>query len=558
VLLAVLAYIPAFDAGWVWDDDDYVTENRELRSLEGLGRIWFEFGAVPQYYPLVHTTFWLEYRLWGTSAAGYHAVNIALHALAAMLAWRLMRRLGLAGAWVAAAIFAVHPVHVESVAWVTERKNVLSAVFYLGSFLMFLRFRPTGEEEPKGLPAYAGALALFAGALLAKTVTASLPAAILVVAWWKQGRLTARSVVPTLPMFGMGVVAASVTVWMERSHVGAVGPTWDLSWIERSLIASRALLFYLEKLLWPRSLSFVYERWVVEPASPVWWISPLVVGATVLVLYVFRDRIGRGPLAAALLFGGTLFPALGFLDVYPMRFSFVADHFQYLASLAPIAALTAGGATVLSRWAPRSDVLRSVIAGRLTGTLAALTWVQSGLYRDEETLFRDAAEKSPRAFLAHNNLGGILLARGETEGARRHFRAALDAAPDFPEAMVNMGLVEENDGRLREAESWYRRAIDVDPAFADAHNNLGIVLARSGDLEGSVNSFRRAVAHRVAFPKAWYNLGVALLALGREEEAIEALERSVSLEPEESAFRRALERARPGNQGRTDSAIQPR
>ena len=546
MLLVALAYVPALGAGWVWDDDDYVTENRTLRSLHGLGSIWFEIGAVPQYYPLVHTSFWIEHRLWGLDPAGYHAVNVLLHAVAAILAWRVLRRLDVPGAWVAAAIFALHPVQVESVAWVTERKNVLSAVCYLGALLAYLRF-----ERSRGARAYAGALTLFVAALLSKTVTASLPAAILVVAWWKRGRLTRRDIEPTLPLFALGAAAGLLTVWMEKHHVGAAGAGWDLSLLDRTLIASRASLFYLGKLVWPDPLSFVYARWDVHATPWVWWGSLAIVAGALLALFRLRSRIGRGPLAASLLFGGTLFPALGFFDLYPMRFSFVADHFQYLACLAPIAALVAVVATPPSAWRRGASAAVLVI-------LSALTWNQCKVYKDEETLFRDAAEKIPRAFLAQNNLGGILLERGEVEEARRRFEAALAAAPDFPEALVNMGLVAEHEGKLGEAEARYRRALAIDPAFADAHNNLGIVLARSGNMEGAIAAFRKAVAHRKEFPRASYNLGVALLAVGRRAEGVEALERAVSLSPEEPAFRSALEWARNPGQPDVDSSTQDR
>jgi Tfp pilus assembly protein PilF len=537
VLLVVVAYVPALGNGWIWDDDDYVTENRTLRSLEGLREIWFEIGAVPQYYPLVHTTFWIEYRLWGDRPFGYHAVNVALHAANALLAWTLLRRLGVPGAFWAAALFAVHPVHVESVAWVTERKNVLSTALDLSAFLAWLRFRPFDAESKGSSRFYAAALLLYLGALFSKTVTASLPAAILVVTWWKRGRLSRREVLPTLPMFAIGAGMGLLTVWMERAHVGAAGAHWDLSFFDRLLVASRAILFYLGKLVWPHPLAFVYERWDVEAAGWVWKAAPLVLLGAIALLFASRGRIGRGPLAAALLFGGTLFPALGFFDVYPMRFSFVADHFQYLASLSPIAAVAAFAASRLDARA------LSALGTAVVLALGVLSWKQCSIYENEEVLWRDTAEKVPSAFIAQNNLGGILLERGEVAEARRRFDAALAAEPEYAEAHVNLGLVAEREGRPDEAAARYRRALSIDPAFADAHNNLGIVLAQVGDLEGAIASFRRAVAHRKTFAKAHYNLGLALLRAGRAGEAVPPLERAVDLAPEDPDAKKALEQA---------------
>jgi Tfp pilus assembly protein PilF len=339
-------------------------------------------------------------------------------------------------------------------------------------------------------------------------------------------------------MFAIGAGMGLLTVWMEKAHVGAAGAHWDLSFLDRVLVASRAVLFYLGKLVWPHPLAFVYERWDVDAAGWAWKAVPFVVLGATGALFALRGRIGRGPLAATLLFGGTLFPALGFFDVYPMRFSFVADHFQYLASLAPIAAVAAFAA---SRLGGRAS---PALGAAVLLVLGVLTWKQCAIYADEETLWRDTAEKVPSAFIAQNNLGGILLERGEISEARRRFDAALAAEPEYAEAHVNLGLVAEREGRPDEAAARYRRALSIDPAFADAHNNLGIVLAQAGDLEGAIASFRKAIAHRKTFSKAHYNLGLALLGAGRAGEAVPPLERAVDLAPEDPDAKRALDEAR--------------
>ncbi|MDM7913692.1 MAG: O-GlcNAc transferase, partial [Candidatus Eisenbacteria bacterium] len=343
----LLAYAPAMRAGFLWDDDDHVTENVALRSLGGLARIWLEPGATPQYYPLVHTSFWIEYHLWGTSPLGYHLVNVLLHVTVALLFGLALSRLSVPGAWWAAAFFALHPVHVETVAWITERKNLLSALFYLLALLAWLRGHPIGENKPlagggtASSSAHPGswilAFVFFLASLLTKTVTASFPVAILLLHWWKEGRIGRRLLASLAPFFVAGFLLGLQTVSIERRIVGAQGEEWNLSPLARTAIAGRALWFYLAKLIAPVRLSFIYPRWDVESLRWIATLAPLAFAATIAALWFLRRRIGRGPLVACLFFAGTLFPALGFFDVYPFRYSFVADHFQYHASLGAIA-----------------------------------------------------------------------------------------------------------------------------------------------------------------------------------------------------------------------------
>ncbi len=545
VVLVLLAYLPALGAGFIWDDDDHVTENPTLRTADGLRRIWLEVGAVPQYYPMVHTTFWIEYRMWGLNPLGYHLTNILLHAASAILLWRLLKRLEVPGAWLAAAVFGCHPVHVESVAWVTERKNVLSAAFYLGAAHAWLSFRPLeggpsqGRESWRGYPAV---VALFLGALLSKTVTATFPAAMLVLAWWRTGRVAARQIAPAAPLLALGAGMGILTAWMERSVVGASGGAWDLSLVERVLVAGRAAWFYLAKLLWPHPLVFIYPRWPIDPHAAAQYAFPLGAAAVLFFFWSMRGRIGRAPLAGSLFFAGTLFPALGFLNVYPMRYSFVADHFQYLASLGVLVPLVAWAANSLARrgsW----PLLAPALGAVALAVLGAATLRQSSAYSDPEALWRDTLAKNPDAFSAHNNLGALLLARGSTPEAREHFEEAARIAPEAPEAYDNLGIVLHRDGRYDDAIASYLRALAIDPAFADAHNNLAITLAAIGKMDEAVSHFEQAIRHRPAFARARYNLGLALLRLGRVPEAYAQLSEAVRYDPLDPDMRRGLEEA---------------
>jgi hypothetical protein len=352
VLLALAAYAPVISGGFIWDDDAYVTENATLRSVDGLRRIWFEPIASPQYYPLVFTTFWAEYRMWGLSPAGYHLTNVLLHGFNGVLLWFGLRALRAPAPWLIAAVFVLHPVHAESVAWVTERKNVLSGLFYLAAALAYFRFSPpeAGDtRHPHRWGWYFVALGLFVCALLSKTVTATLPAALLLMLWWRRGSVRWRDVVPLAPFFLAGVVLGLYTVWLEKHHVGATGQDWTLSPVDRCLVAGRALWFYAGKLGWPADLSFIYPRWSVDAGAAWQYVYPVAVVVVLVGLWVARRRVGLGPLVACLFFAGTLFPALGFFDVYPMRFSFVADHFQYLASAGLLACLVAAGQAAMRR-----------------------------------------------------------------------------------------------------------------------------------------------------------------------------------------------------------------
>jgi tetratricopeptide (TPR) repeat protein len=521
VLLVFLAYLPALRGGFIWDDDAYVTQNPTLHDLGGLQRLWFKVGAVPQYYPVVHTTFWLEYHLWGLNPTGYHLINVLLHAAAAILLWRVLLRLQIPGAWLAAALFALHPVEVESVAWITERKNVLSAIFYFAAALAYLRFAPW--KEPGGPSRlrwswYLGALVLFLAALLSKTVTCSLPAALLLVCWWEKGRIQRGDVMPLLPFFVLGAGLGLMTAWIEKYHVGAQGADWSLTLGERCLIAGRALWFYAGKLAWPVQLTFIYPRWNIETEAGWQWLFPIAAIGVVAGLWLARHRIGKGPLVAVLFFTGTLGPALGFVNVYPMRYSFVADHFQYLAGVGLIVLAAAG----LNR-VPR------VIPAALVVLLGALTWQQAGIYRNLETLWRDTLAKNPDCWMAHNNLGPLLRSQGRIEEAMEHYHQALRINPNNAETLNNLGVTLATKGRFDEAIENYRQALEINPNFSDALNNLGAALTAKGRLDEAIENYRKAIQINPNYCDALDNLGTALTIQGRFDGAIENYRKAIQI-----------------------------
>ena len=524
-VVTLVAYIPALTGDFLWDDAGHVT-NPALQSWSGLGRIWFEVGATQQHYPLLHTAFWLEHRVWGDAPVGYHLINVLWHLTSACLFVALLRRLAVPGAVLAGLVFALHPVCVESVAWISEQKNTLSTVCYLAAALAWLRF-----QNERRLGRYVVASLWFLAALLTKTVTATLPAALLVVAWWRHGRLSWRDDVrPLLPWFALRLAAGLGTAWFEAAQIGAKGDDFSLGASERGLLAGRVVWFYLGKLLWPADLMFFYPRWTIDTRVFWQWSFP-VAAMAVIAASVWWRRRDRAPLAAALLFGGTLFPVLGFVNVYPFVFSYVADHFQYLANLALIAFLAAAATRGFARlrWPGWSG---PAIAAGVLVLLGGLTWRQSGTYRDVFALYEATLARNPASWVAHLNLGTALDEVGETEKSLPHLRRALELKPGFPETLNSLGNVLNRLGRSREALPLLEQAVRIQPRFAGAHNTLGATLMALGRAADGIAEFRRALAIDPALTIAQVNYGWALGSQGRVAEAVEQFEQARRLQPD--------------------------
>jgi tetratricopeptide (TPR) repeat protein len=534
VALVVAAYVPVWQAGYVWDDDAHITDNTTLRDLSGLRRIWLQPHATPQYYPLVHTTFWCEYHLWGLHPLGYHLSNVLLHAVNALLLWCVLRRLGLPAAWWLAGLFALHPVHVESVAWVTERKNVLSALCYLGSLLAWLRCWQEDESQPRraGWPFYGMSLLLFLCALLSKTVTCSLPAVFLLLRWWKQGRVSRGYALATLPFFVLGLPLALHTMALEKTHVGAHGAEWSWSVVERGLIAGRVLWFYAGKLLFPWRLAFMYPRWQVSASS--WWqyLFPAAVLALLLALYVGRRRLGRGPLVAVLFFIGTLVPALGFFNVYPMRYSFVADHFQYLASIGVLVLAGAGCQYLLARW---SVPQRGVVGGAVLTILGILTWQQARVYHDALTLWNDTLAKNPNCWMAYMNRAKAHLELGQADEALADCAHAVEVKPDLREghglagAYAGRGDAYRDLGQKQQALDDYNRALALEPDVAEVYGSRGLVYDQLGDTAQAIRDYNRAIELKSTEPDVYVNRGTAYQKMGEMPRALADFTRAIEL-----------------------------
>ena len=554
VLVTFVAYLPAMRGDFIWDDDAHVTR-RQLRSLHGLYLIWFDPSATQQYYPLLHSAFWLEHRLWGDSTLGYHLLNVALHAAAALLVMRIMRRLltdkfaawADSAAFLAAALFALHPVYVESVAWITEQKNTLSIVFYLSALLVYLRFDRTRTLRPWLL-----ATLLFVLGLLSKTVIATLPAALLVIFWWLRGRLSwKRDVVPLLPWFLLGAVGGLFTAWVEHELIGAKGRAFDLSAVQRFLLAGRVVWFYLYQLFWPADLIFVYPRWTIDPASAWQWLYPVALAGLLAALMLLARR-SRAPLAAFLFFAGSLFPVLGFFNVFPFLYSYVADHFQYVASLGVVALVACGLARAAARF--RSPALQSAILLPLPLFFGYLTLQQSRIYVNNQTLYEVTIERNPNCWMAYNNLGLVLKNKGRFEEALTLIQRSLDLYPENPDAIENMGTALNGLGRPEEAIAAYRRALKLRPGNPGALANMANALVSLGRHPEAIECLQQALRLDPRNARLYGNFGAALEAAGRPADAVAAYRRALEIDPQEPGVRSKLDVALAATQS-PDRAI---
>ena len=428
----------------------------------------------------------------------------------------------------AAAIFALHPVHVETVAWISEQKNTLSAVFYLSAMWCYLHFDMRRERRW-----YLFAAGLFVLGLLCKTVTATLPAALLVIFWWQRGSLSwRRDVVPLLPFFAVGAAAGLFTAWVERTLIGAEGNEFTRSVVERGLLAGRVFWFYLYKLFLPINLTFIYPRWQIDPAEWWQWLFSVTAAAWFAILWLLRGRV-RAPLAGMLFFAGTLFPVLGFINVYPFLFSLVADHFQYLASLGVIVLVAAGimlmpiGANSAARWVRRGLCLL------LLATLGTLTWRQSKMYSDPIALYQTTIDRNPRCWMAYNNMGTVLDAHGKIAEALEQFRTALQIRPNDAFPNRNVGSCLLRLGHPEQAIPYLEKAVQAEPKYMDAYYQLGLAWSALHKWDRAADAFVQALLRHPQNPSViHHNLGVAMANLGRLDDAIDQFRESTRLDPD--------------------------
>ena len=527
---AFLAYLPAIRGGILWNDRDYLTAPA-LQHLSGLFKIWFVIGATQQYYPVLHSAFWIEHHLWNDAMAGYHMADIAFHAMAACLFARVLRKLwgpGIAhdAEWLAALILVLHPVCVESAAWITEQKNTLSAVFYFASALAYLHF-----DESRSGRTYRAAFALYILALLSKTTTVTLPATLLVLLWWRRGGLRWRQdVCPLLPWLVTGGALGLFVSWVERKYIGAEGAPFALTFGQRVVVAGYAVWFYAAKDIWPSHLVFFYPKWRPDPTALWQWFFPAGLAGLATVLWCFRRR-ARSPLAVLLCFAGVLFPVSGFFNFYGSLYSFVADHWQYLALPVVVGAVASGLAFMLKWFSPLERRAIAALGLALPVPLGLLTWHQCSIYRDNQTLYRDTLARNPGCWMAYNNLGEEQMEAGRFAEAAADFQHSVQLEAGYFESHYNLGNALAHTGRWPEAVAEYRAALLIRPGNSNIHDNLAIVLAKMGREEDALGEYETAVSLDPGNEQAHNNLGNQLARMGRLAEAVDQYEQALRIDP---------------------------
>ena len=547
-LLVAVSYFPALSGGFVWDDVT-LPESTPLHTWSGLAQIWFTPRGLIRhevhYCPLLYTTFWLEHKLWGLTPFGYHLVNLLLHTGVVLLLWRLLLRLGVPGAWFAAAVFAVHPLHVESVAWVMGRKDLLATVFYLSSVLAYIRCTemPRGRRRGKH---YLLAMALFVLGLLSKSIIVTLPVVLLLWHWWRHGRVTLADCSRTLPFFlvGLGIGLADYVYSAGLEQI-----SFAYTPLERGLIAAHALAFYVGKLLWPTGLTGIYPHWEPGIGDTLAWVGVAGFVAAVAVLWCCRRQLGRGPLAGVLFFAVALSPVLGFVDFGHMEFSFVADRYQYLAGIGLIA-VVAAAASRACQWglgalpAPRTRPARLAIGAAGAAILAVaglLTWNHASLYRNPGTFFTHVIAHNPQARGAHYNLGLYLETEGRYGEAHAAFQTAHELQPDEPSPLHNIGVLLARQGRHEEAIAPYREALRLNPQHQNTMRGLAAVLINTGALlseqghpEAAAARYREVLRFNPQHQVAMRNMAAVRMNQGRYAEALASAQQVIARYPDDA------------------------
>jgi protein O-mannosyl-transferase len=521
VAATLIAYLPVWRAGFIWDDDILLTRNLLIKDPHG----WYHFWCAtttPDYFPMTSTSLWLEWRLWGMNAAGYHVTNVLLHAANALLLWRILAWLKIPGAKLAAAIFALHPVNVASVAWIAERKNTLAMLFFLLALLSYLKFDDTRIRRW-----YWVSVGTFALALLSKTAAAPLPLVLLGIAWWRHGRVEWKDIFRSATFFGVAGFLALITIWFQyHNSIGHDVVRTDDFW-SRLAIAGRAVWFYFYKEIFPINLLPVYPRWHTGAVTMVSFVPALLLAAGFLLCWRYRAKWGKAPLLGFGYFIVMSLPVLGFLNIYFFRYSLVADHYQYFPIIG-IIALAAAGTSVVLKPFPNGKIF---FCGALLLLLGILTWRQVEIYRDANTLWRATLAGNSDSAVAHDGLGCVLLQNGKIDEAILHFRQALQMDPDYAPACYNLGNALLQKGAVDDAIAQFQKALQTNPRYAEADNNLGNALLQKGDVDEAITQFQKALQISPDDAEACNNLGNALLRKGAVDDAISNFQKALQINP---------------------------
>ncbi len=544
VLAVMLAYQPVWYAGFIWDDDDHLTANPCIVGPLGFKEIWTT--KLADISPLTRSTFWLEHAIWGLAPLPYHLVNVLMHAACAVALWRVLRSLHVPGAWLGAALWALHPVQVESVAWITEMKNTESGLFFLVSILFFVRWVRTRGLDGRtgGGWNYALTLIFAALAMASKSSTVILPVVLCLCAWWVEGRWHWRNLARVAPILLMSTAAGAVSLWTQKLQLSAnPDPQWVRTWPERLATAGDAVWFYLGKLVWPHPLIAVYPRWRIDASQWFSYLPLLAVVIVLVMLWLKRESWSRPWFFIFAYFLAALLPVLGFADNYIFRYSLVFDHFQYLAAMGPLALAGAGMARFLDFALSGRPGLQSMLAAVALLILGLLSWQRTWAYESEETLWTDTLAKNPNCWIGHNNLGNVLVNKGQLDEAISQYQMALEINPSHIEARNDLGVALAQKGRLDEAMAQFQTALGLDPNHASSYYNLGIVLIQKGRVDEAIAQFQKGVDLAPNSADAHTDLGGALLQKGLVDEAIVQYQEALRLKPGDNNAQNNLAKA---------------
>lgn len=509
VAAGLFIYWPALRGGWLWDDDTEITRNPVLGDPAGWWKIWLH-PTGPDYFPLKTFLQWVEWHLWHDQGLYYHLVSVAFHLAGAFLLWRLLAKLGLRRAYLGGLLFAIHPLCVESVAWISELKNVMSLPLMLLALAAYIN----GETRRRDTWL---ALGWFLAALLCKTSGVMLPCVLLLYAWWRRGRIGWEDVKRSLPFFALALLLGFVTAWFQatRAIAGMAlplgGPLWRLG------SAGVALVFYFFKCLWPADPLPIYPDWGGHPG----WFQPALCWLLILLglawLWRRREGVGRPALLGLGFFLLNLVPVLGFVPMSFLRISRVSDHLCYLPLVGlvglGVAALNAGY-DAWSRFAPRRRAFPVALLAALGLVLVWQSRTYAAVFQDPLSLWSFTVARNPSAWLAQNNLGNALFDAGRFGEATEHYRRAVELNPNYAEAHNNYGNMLLNQGRVADALAQYREALRILPSYATPQNGIGLALLRTGHAAEAIPHFERAVQTEGDFAEAHYNLGLALARVG--------------------------------------------
>jgi len=531
--VGVWIYWPSLQGGWLWDDVYLITDNQTIHSATGLGKVWCTLDGLGSYYPLTASVIWMQWHLWDKSVLGYHLTNVLLHVISSLLVWRLLSKFGLRLAWLGGLIFALHPLMVESVAWIAELKNTLSLPPLLLAMCVWIDYQEQGKRRD-----YLLALGLFLLAMLGKMSVVFFPVVTLLYAWWKRDRLGWKDFQATIPFFVcaliLGLIMMGTGGWDRRFHPNSPDALAMAGFFPRAALVGLETAFYFSKVFLPIDLLPVYPKWAVDPSSPVEYLPWLVLVGVGWYLWTKRQGWGRHALLGLGFFLINLAPCPGFIPGPDMGYAWVMDHFLYVPIIGLIGLVVAGMGQV-EELLPAT--MRPVAIGIMTVVLALLAWEShgyAGKFIDSETLWTYTLQRNPAAWPGYNNIGCALEASGRDTEAMVQFQQALRLNPDYAQAHYNLGLTLSRTGRYAEAMEQYGTALQLNPAYADARYNLGVALSKTGRLPEAIEQYERALQLDPDNAEAHNNLGSALGRMGQDAPAMEQFQQALQLDPDDA------------------------